>query len=275
MAKKAKNARHRANRRIGRAARRDLEDAYVTARNDEHVAQSLGLPSTPGGWLTRAAFKLFELDEKCRFLTPQGKRQTIPKVVVDLGAAPGGWTQMAQSAAEGDGDSRGSIAPPTLFALDKLPLAPELAYQEGVNFIQGDFLDFEVQDHLSSRIHAVTNIPLDQPGVDVVLSDMMANTSGNRITNTAASLSLVMAAHHFCLRNLKVGPHSWLVIKVFQSEEAMRWRKAVLERCFDSVGTHRAKTSRVTSPEVYWVCRGHRGGGHGALEEAGNHESGF
>lgn len=150
----------------------------------------------------------------------------------------------------------------TLFALDRLPLAPEMASYPGVSFIQGNFLDEDVQAELSAHIARVLNTndaTVRQPQVDIILSDMMANTSGHSVTNNAASLALVMAAHHFCTRNLKVHKDSWMILKVFQSEEALAWRREVLEKCFSNVGTHRASTTRKTSPEVYWVCRGYRG----------------
>lgn len=151
-------------------------------------------------YASRSAFKLEQLDAQFKFLSPG-------RVVVDLGAAPGGWTQVAaKKTLRGKPSINKLESGGTVFALDRLPMAEV----PGATSIQGDFLDTTVQAQLAQLVRDRLSRPKDrtQPEervesvekihnarvVDVVLSDMMANTSGNMIRDSEASLDLCRAA---------------------------------------------------------------------------------
>ncbi|WFD33274.1 methylene-fatty-acyl-phospholipid synthase [Malassezia cuniculi] len=95
--------------------------------------------------------------------------------------------------------------------------------------------------------------------VDVVLSDMMANTSGNPIRDSVASLDLCMAAFEFAAVMLKTEPSSAFICKYFMSREADEFRKDTLECRFSNVRAVKTAASRSESREQYWVCRGFLG----------------
>ncbi|KAK0570063.1 2' O-ribose methyltransferase [Tilletia horrida] len=258
-----------------------LFEQYVKLRKQgQSPVSGVNSPLAPPVYASRAAFKLAQLDDIHKFLRHDaGARH--PRIVVDLGAAPGGWTQIAVERLTKD---RSSSKPPSqrtqIYALDILPMSPV----EGATFIQGDFLDPDTQQKLEEAI--LTNAgghsdgltdPRPGPGsnasqparqsngglVDVVLSDMMAPTTGNVISDTEASLDLCRAAFFFALRNLRESDRldQFFVCKFFGSPAADHFRKRVLEPAFHKVKVEKGRidASRKESKEAFWVCQGFRG----------------
>ncbi|BGP00084.1 Ribosomal RNA large subunit methyltransferase J [Rhodotorula toruloides ATCC 204091] len=187
-------------------------------------------------------------------------------VVVDLGAAPGGWIQAADSVLRGSG---------TIVGVDLLKLQQGVADGEGVQFVQGNFLDPKVQARLKEAL-------LDMSGdtkVDLVLSDMMANTSGNNTRDGALSLELCEAALAFAVQHLSpirratkvVTPSGrptaaegskslpiQFIVKHFASESTEAFRKD-LARYFRQVKWVKPPSSRKDSREGFFVCAGFKG----------------
>ncbi|WP_206936115.1 RlmE family RNA methyltransferase [Roseococcus thiosulfatophilus] len=194
---------------------RQLNDPYVKAAQQ-------------AGWRSRAAFKLIELDEGFKLLKP-GQR------VVDLGAAPGGWTQVAMHRVGANG---------RVVALDLLPM-DQVA---GATILQGDF-----QDEATER--AVLEA-LDGPA-DVVLSDMAPNTTGHGATDHLRITALAELALDFALRVLN--PGGAFVAKLFQggAEREMLTR---LKTHFAEVRHAKPPASRKESSETYVVATGFRPG---------------
>ncbi len=188
--------------------------------DDEYVkkAQKLGLRS-------RAVFKIEEINNKDK-LIKQGMK------VVDLGAAPGGWSEYAVKAV---GDS-GQVVACDILAMD--PIA-------GVDFLQGDFRENEVLDALLTRING--------KNIDVVMSDMAANMTGNESADSARSMYLVELALDMCNQVLK--KNGSFVVKVFQGEGFEQFMKDV-RSVFTTVRTRKPESSRARSREVYLVATG-------------------
>jgi 23S rRNA (uridine2552-2'-O)-methyltransferase len=182
------------------------------------------------GFRSRAAFKLIEIDDKHRLLKP-GSR------VVDLGAAPGGWSQVAAkrvAAAEG----RGRVV--AIDLLDMQPIA-------GVEFAQIDFLDPAAPDAIKEMLGGAA---------DVVLSDMAANATGHRQTDHLKIMALAEAAAEFACEVL--APGGSFLCKVLQGgTEAMLL--AQLKRDFASVKHVKPAASRADSAELYLLATGFRG----------------
>ena len=203
--------------------------------NDPYVAQA-----KRDGYRSRAAYKLLEIDDKHRFLKPGG-------VVVDLGAAPGGWSQIAAKrvgAAEGKGK---------VVAIDLLEM-PEIP---GVEFAQLDFLSQDAPDRLLEMIGGK---------VDVVMSDMAANTNGHRKTDQLRIVGLVEDAAAFACEVLK--PGGTFLAKVFQSG-ADATLMAQLKRDFATVKHVKPQASRKDSSERYVLAIGYRGEGRAPQAEQG------
>ena len=179
------------------------------------------------GWRSRAAFKLLELQDKYG-LIEEGM------VVVDLGAAPGGWCQVALRLV---GD-RGRV-----IALDILPMEP----LPGVTFIQGDFTEDEPLQRLESE--------LGGRDVDLVLSDMAPNMSGVAATDQARAMYLAELALAFVRDHLK--PGGTFVVKLFQGTDFDGFVREV-RALFDKVQVRKPKASRPRSREVYLLARGRR-----------------
>lgn len=194
---------------------RQLNDPYVKA------AQA-------AGWRSRAAFKILELDERFKLFHP-GQR------VVDLGAAPGGWTQVALRRL---GD-RGKVV-----ALDILPMEPI----SGAIVLQGDF-----QEEAAER--AVLEALDGQ--ADLVISDIAPNTTGHNATDHLRILALVELAADFARRVLS--PGGGFVAKVFQGGTE-RELLARLKRDYATVRHAKPPASRKDSAEMYVVAQGFRGG---------------
>jgi len=193
--------------------------------NDPYVAQA-----KRDGFRSRAAYKLQEIDDKHRFL----KRG---QVVVDLGAAPGGWSQIAAKRV-GALEGKGKVIGIDLLEMQELP---------GVTFAQMDFLDDSVPDKLRAMIGG---------GADVVMSDMAANTTGHRKTDQLRIIGLVESAAAFACEILN--PGGTFLAKVFQGG-ADADLLAQLKRDFTSVKHVKPAASRQDSSERYVMALGFRG----------------
>lgn len=185
--------------------------------SDEYVKQAQAQ-----GYRSRAVFKLKELDERERLFKPG-------MVALDLGAAPGGWSQYA---AERIGKS-GKIIALDLLPVEEIP---------GVTFIQGDFRE---EDILAQLMAELAGRP-----VDVVLSDMAPNMSGNRVVDQARGMHLAELALETVRETLK--PGGAFVTKLFQGPDVDAYVKEV-RALFTSVAVRKPKASRDRSPEVYLV----------------------
>lgn len=192
-----------------------FDDKYV------QQAQKQGLRS-------RAAFKLEEIQNKDKLLH-QGM------TVVDLGAAPGGWSQMAAEIV----GVNGNVIACDILDIDPLP---------GVNFLQGDFREESVLNALLDRIGGKT--------VDVVLSDMAPNFSGNDSVDQPRSMYLVELALDMCHQVLK--PGGSFAVKVFQGEGFDQFFRDV-KKAFKTVKSRKPDSSRSRSREVYIVATGFSG----------------
>jgi len=193
--------------------------------NDPYVAQA-----KREGLRSRAAFKLIEIDDKYHFLKPG-------TTVVDLGAAPGGWSQIAAKRV-GAANRKGRV-----IAIDLLEM-PEIP---GVSFAQLDFQRHDAPAKLLAMIGG---------RADVVLSDMAANTTGHRKTDQLRILGLVEGATAFAAEVLN--PGGTFLAKVFQSG-ADASLMAELKRDFASVRHVKPASSRQDSSERYVLAKGFRG----------------
>jgi 23S rRNA (uridine2552-2'-O)-methyltransferase len=193
--------------------------------NDPYVAQA-----RRDGLRSRAAYKLIEIDDKFHFLRPG-------ITVVDLGAAPGGWSQIAAKRV-GAGGGKGRVT-----AIDLLEM-PEIS---GVTFAQLDFL----ADDAPRRL-----IEMMDGRADVVMSDMAANTTGHRKTDQLRMIGLVEAAAAFAAEVLKAG--GTFLAKTFQSG-ADAELMTQLKRDFTSVRHVKPASSRQDSSERYVLAMGFRG----------------
>ena len=195
----------------------------------DHVNDPYVKESKRRGYRSRAAFKLIELDERDRLLKPGG-------VVVDLGSAPGSWSQVLRERL-GPGS--------TVVAVDVLPMDP----LTGVTFVQADF---SADEGL-----AAVEAALGGRRVDLVLSDMAPTLSGIDPVDQARSVGLADLALEFAARHLKPGGD--FAVKVFQGAGLAEFERAVRER-FDKAYVRKPKASRDRSREVFLVGKGFRGG---------------
>ncbi len=190
---------------------RQLNDPYVQAARAQ-------------GWRSRAAFKLIELDERFHLI---GRNMRV----LDLGAAPGGWAQVAVRRGAG-----------SVLGLDLLPIDPV----PGARFLQGDFLDAAIAERVREALGG---------GVDLVLSDMAPNTTGHAATDHMRIVALAELAFTFAREVLVEG--GGFVAKVFQggSERALL---EPMKRHFRSVRHAKPPASRRDSSELYVVAQGFR-----------------
>jgi 23S rRNA (uridine2552-2'-O)-methyltransferase len=191
----------------------------------EHVKDPFVQLAQKEGYRSRAAYKLLEIDSKDRLLKPG-------TVVVDLGAAPGGWSQVA-AAKVGRGGK--------VIALDLLPMDPLV----GVDFIQGDFREDAVLKQLEDLLRG-------KP-VGLVISDMAPNISGVASADQARAMHLAELAMEFALEHLK--PGGSFLVKVFQGAGFEEFLKLMRSR-FAKVVTRKPKASRDRSSEVYLLGSG-------------------
>jgi 23S rRNA (uridine2552-2'-O)-methyltransferase len=198
---------------------RQLNDPYVARAKRE-------------GFRSRSAYKLSEIDDKQHVLKPGGR-------VVDLGAAPGGWCQVAAKRVGADG-GKGQVV-----AIDVLDMPPI----PGVTFMQLDFLDSEAPERLKAALAGPA---------DVVLSDMAANATGHRKTDHLKIMALVEAAAEFACEVL--APGGAFLAKVLQggTEASLL---AMLKQRFTSVKHIKPAASRADSAELYLLATGFRAAG--------------
>jgi 23S rRNA (uridine2552-2'-O)-methyltransferase len=193
----------------------------------EHVNDKYVKEANKRGLRSRAFFKIEELNKK------DGLMKT-GNTVVDLGAAPGGWSQYAVEALGDEG---------TIVACDILQMDPIA----GVDFLRGDFREEAVLNALLDRI--------DGKNVDLVMSDMAPNMSGNDTVDQAQSMYLVELALDMCHQVLK--PNGNFVVKVFQGEGFDAFMKDV-RAAFKAVKVRKPESSRARSREVYLVATGYK-----------------
>lgn len=191
----------------------------------EHFSDPYVKRAQAEGWRSRAVFKLEELIERDRLLKPG-------MVIVDLGAAPGGWSQMVR---ERLGDAV------RIVALDILPMQGIA----GVEFIEGDFREDAVVQQLETI--------LDGAKVDLVLSDMAPNMSGVDEVDQARAMHLAELAQEFAAAQLK--PGGAFLTKLFQGRGFDEYLKN-LRKAYRSVSMRKPKASRARSPEVYALALG-------------------
>ena len=193
----------------------------------EHFRDSYVQRAQRGGWRSRAVFKLEEIDQRERLLKPGA-------ICLDLGAAPGAWSQYARARVGREG---------RVVASDVLPMEP----LGGVEFVQGDFREEEVFSQI------LTLLPEGQ--VDVVLSDMAPAFSGVDVTDQARSTYLAELAVDMARRALKPGGDA--LIKVFQGtgfEDLVKGAR----REFGRVKLVKPQASRARSPEMYMLALQYR-----------------
>ena len=193
----------------------------------EHFSDPYVKRAQAEGWRSRAVFKLEELIERDHLLKPG-------MVVVALGAAPGGWSQVVNERLRGSG---------RIVALDILPMQGIA----GVDFIEGDFREESVLRQLEAKLSGAT--------VDLVLSDMAPNMSGVAVVDQARMMHLAELALDFARQWLK--PGGAFLIKLFQGagfDEYVRNLRADFER----VSIRKPKASRARSAEVYALATGRR-----------------
>lgn len=213
---RVKTARKRSNSST-RWLERQLNDPYVKQARRE-------------GYRSRAAYKLIEMDEKFHFLKP-GMR------VLDLGAAPGGWTQVVAERVKSKADA------PAVAAIDLLAMDPV----GGAQFVQLDFMDDKAPELLKQMLGGKA---------DLVLSDMAPNTTGHSATDHLRIMALLEAAYDFACEVL--AKEGAFVAKVFQGG-AEKELLARMKRQFETVKHAKPKASRSDSSEMYVIAMGFKG----------------
>lgn len=193
----------------------------------EHFSDTYVKRAQAAGFRSRAVFKLEEIQERDRLLKPG-------MTVIDLGAAPGGWSQFVAKTLNGKG---------RVIALDVLPM-DEL---EGVEFIQGDFTTEVALAALRQR--------LDGGHADLVLSDIAPNMSGVGDVDQARAMHLADLALDFACETLR--PGGGFLVKVFQGQGFQEYMRR-LRGTFEKVASRKPKSSRSRSSEVYLLARNYR-----------------
>jgi 23S rRNA (uridine2552-2'-O)-methyltransferase len=194
--------------------RRQLNDEYVILSKKE-------------GYRSRAAYKLIEINNKFSFLK-------LGQKIVDLGAAPGGWSQVASNIIGKNGK---------VIAIDLLDI-PSI---DNVDFIQGDFCSSDSVEKLLSMLNGKANI---------ILSDMAPNTTGHKTTDHLRIMDLCERVFEFAKTCLEID--GTLVIKIFQGG-ATSSVLSEIKKSFKDVKHFKPEASRKESSEVYLVARGYRG----------------
>ena len=197
---------------------------------NEHVNDPYVKLAQKEGYRARAAYKLKEIDEALRLIRPGA-------VVVDLGSAPGAWSQYVRRKLAPEGAAAGEL-PGTIVALDILPMEPI----EGVAFLQGDFGDDAVLQRLDEALAGKV--------VDVVISDMAPNLSGIESADAARIANLVELALEFARSHLK--PDGALVVKLFHGSGYSQLVK-LFKETFRTVKPLKPKASRDKSSETFLV----------------------
>ena len=195
----------------------------------EHINDPYVQRAKAEGYRSRAAYKLLELDQKDRLLVPG-------QLLVDLGAAPGSWSQVALAKL----GTKGRVV-----AVDLLPMAP----LPGVHFVQGDFREQELLDRLL--------VALGGRKADLVISDLAPNISGIGVSDQARSMYLCELALEFARQCLK--PGGSLLVKVFQGAGFTGFL-AGMRKAFVKVGSRKPVASRGRSSEMYLLGKGFKAG---------------
>ncbi len=194
----------------------------------EHLSDPHVKRGREQGYRSRASAKLLEIQRRDRLIRPG-------MTVVDLGAAPGGWSQVAREAVGAGGK---------VIAVDLLPMAPIA----GVEFVRGDFSGGEVLDRVLERLRGAA--------VDLVISDMAPNMSGMKEIDQPRAMDLAELALDLAQRIL--APRGSLLVKVFQGVGCERFR-AALKSGFAVVKTRKPDASRARSSEIYLLASGFHG----------------
>lgn len=206
------------------AKKRSSSKAWLKEHRDDPYVQR----AQRDGYRSRACYKLLELQEKDRLIRPG-------MTVLDLGSAPGGWSQVAGELLKG----RGRVVASDILLMDSLP---------DVTFIQGDFMEQDVMDRIIDA--------LDGQAVDLVMSDMAPNMSGLADVDQPRAMYLVELALEMARQVL--APRGSFVAKVFQGEGFEPLLKDT-RAAFGKVSTRKPGASRPRSREVYLVARDFRG----------------
>ena len=195
---------------------------------EEHVSDQFVKRAEKDGWRSRAAYKLIEIQEEEIFLKPG-------MVVVDLGAAPGSWSQVVSEIVGDTGK---------VFALDLLEISPI----PRVEIIRGDFTAEEVLIELEKMLNGSQ--------VDLVISDMAPNISGIKAVDQAKWLGLAELTFEFCHENLK--RNGSLLVKCFEGSGTQGFRES-LRQAFNSVKVKKPAASRDRSSEFFLFAKGKKG----------------
>ena len=189
----------------------------------EHIDDHYVKKAQKDGYRARAAYKLLEINEKAKLISPG-------MTVVDLGSAPGSWSQVAIQLV---GD-HGTLIASDILSMDALA---------DVKFIQGDFREAEVFDKIMAEV--------GDRQVDVVLSDMAPNTAGNSAVDQPRMMYLCELAVDFALATLPEG--GALIMKVFQGEGSQELRKQMQPK-FSKIRSMKPAASRPRSKEMFWIA---------------------
>ena len=195
---------------------------------DEHVNDPYVKKAKADGYRSRASYKLIEINDKDKLFRPGS-------VVMDLGSAPGGWSQIVVPLTNDEG-TKGRVIASDILPMDSIV---------GVTFIQGDFTDEAVYEQILGSLY--------NDKVDVVISDMAPNMSGVNTTDQYASMYLVELALDMARNVLK--PGGSFCAKVFQGVGSEEYIKDV-RSSFDKVFIRKPAASRPRSREVYVVAKG-------------------
>jgi len=193
----------------------------------EHLDDPFVKRANADGWRSRAVFKLMEIDEKDRLIRPGAQ-------IVDLGAAPGGWSQYASRRLSG----RGKVIALDILPMDSLP---------DVHFIQGDFTEQAILETLLAS--------LGDNESDLVMSDMAPNMSGMKAVDQPRAVYLAELAMDLALRVLR--RKGCFLVKIFQGEGFDPYL-AAMRANFDEVMTRKPAASRARSREIYLLGKGIR-----------------
>ena len=221
--------------RVKTARKRSISSTRWLQRqlNDPYVKQA-----KKEGYRSRAAFKLVEMDDKFQFLKPG-------KLVLDLGAAPGGWTQVAVQRVRSEPEA------PQVIGVDILPMEPIA----GAVLMKLDFMANDAEEKIKQAL-APALAAKKYSGVDVVLSDIAPNTTGHGATDHLRIMAILETVYPFACEVLRLG--GVFVAKVFQGG-AQKDLLAAMKKDFDSVKHSKPKASRADSSEMYVVAIGFKG----------------
>ncbi|GCA48690.1 23S rRNA methyltransferase [Sinorhizobium meliloti] len=221
---------NRSGRKLGQKVKKGKLKASSRRWIERHINDPYVQRAQLEGYRARAAFKLLEIDEKHKILAGA-------KRIIDLGAAPGSWSQIAAKV------TNSTDADPRVAAIDFLEMDPI----PGVRFLQMDFLDPEAPEKLKQAIGGAP---------DIVLSDMAAPTTGHRQTDHIRTMHLCEVAAHFAVEVLAEGGH--FLAKTFQGGTE-RDLLNMLKQNFRQVVHVKPASSRAESVEMFLLAKGFKG----------------